>query len=114
MNIGEQGRIGGSDLFCESAPEGGCKPDFPEFTHAGVLAGLEYRGNSGAIRALGGPALFGTKGNGGGLGGLGQVDLATPTLFHIAFVLSGRGGLFARSGGETFSVGSLGLGFRIE
>jgi hypothetical protein len=92
-------------VVCQSAA-----PAFASFT---ALAGVEAtRGLT--ARLLGGPAVFYAGTRGTALGAQGRVDVATPSLFHIALVISARGAVVPNFEGRCATFVALGLGLGIR
>jgi hypothetical protein len=111
LNAGMQGPLGSNDM-CTFTPRGGCMPDQPIFYTVGALAGWESR--AGTVRALAGPAAMHADGGGRALGLQARLDGATPTILHVAAVLSVRGTLMPNYRGESLRLLAFGIGLRIR
>jgi hypothetical protein len=114
LNAGAAGQTGHGDSCLINVVDKSCAPDYPQFTTFGVLAGAELTGNAGTVRAMAGPALFYTDGNGNAGGVQARVDLATPALYHVAVVGSLGGALVPSFRGGSYQLGSIGIGIRIQ
>lgn len=113
LSVGVQGNVANGD-DCDVVPGGtGCLPDVPAVKHSALMAGLEHTRKHGSLRALAGPAVFGANGFARKVGGMLQLD-ATVGFRHFAFLASARGGAVALYPRETFYLGALGLGFRLQ
>ena len=103
---------GDSCLF--DLPNNRCAPDYPQFTSLGVLGGLEAIGAAGTVRALVGPGIFSVDGAGSAGGVQARIDVATPSVYHVALIAVLRGALVPSFRGDAYQVGSAGLGIRIH
>ena len=114
LNAAAAGQLGNGDSCLINFVDNSCAPDYPQFTTFGVMAGVELAGRAGTVRALIGPALFYTDGNGNAGGAQARIDLASPTLYHVALVGSLGGALVPSFHGDSYQLGSIGIGIRIQ
>jgi hypothetical protein len=105
----------GSD-DCLLAPGGGCVPNYPGLQSVGALGGWGAgRGRRGsAVRALAGPAVFRSDERATALGLQARVDVATPSVAHLALVAWGQAALVPRLRSEAYRLGAVGLGLRVQ
>jgi hypothetical protein len=117
LSGGVQGNSGATDI-CVIAPDGGCVPAYPLFYSLGAAAGWEWaRGRGASARVLAGPAYYRAvrrDGGGGTVGLQGRVDLATPALWRVALVGSLRGAVLPSLRGDAHTLGTAGLGVRVQ
>ena len=119
MAAGLQGpvQILGTDAcyFYEPSDPSPCDPKFPIFYSAVALAGWAAGGpQTGTVRALAGPGYFVEPDAASTLGLQTRVDLATPSVLHLALVASARGAILPRYQGRTLRLAAFGLGLRIQ
>jgi len=100
---------------CLLLPDGGCAPDFPVFSSAGALLGVQ-RGSARTFsaRVLTGPVYYHAAGNGGAPGVQGRMDVSTPSWSRIAVVASLRHSLLPNLRTEAVGITSFGLGLRVQ
>jgi hypothetical protein len=96
---------------CDAVPGGDCAPDFPDFWILSTLAGWET-GNGGA-RFLVGPAVATSNSRVVGAAQA-RLDLAKPIFSRFSLLASGRFAYIPKYRGDSFSMGSIGVGFRLR
>ena len=111
--------LGGSGLEdepCGPRRRAGCDPSAPTVRSVGVVGGWELqRGRGASLRLLGGPAYYWLSAPWGRTVGLqSRLDLATPTVAHVALLASARGAVLPRVRGERLTHAAYGFGFRIQ
>lgn len=103
--------LGVAEASCDALPGVPCTPEFPEFWVLSALAGWETE--NGDMRFLAGPALAGS-----GLKPVGamqaRLDLAKPVVGHVSVLASARFAYLPKHRGDSFSLGSIGVGFRLR
>ena len=103
-----------TDDVCAVSPDGGCFDSFPVLGSVGAMAGVQRGSAAGpGARLLAGPAYFFAE-DGRALGLRGRLDATTAPLFHVSFVASLGASVLPGFEGETLTVGSVGLGVRIQ
>jgi hypothetical protein len=109
--VGVSGQALGVHAACDVVPGGTCAPDFPGFGILSTLAGWETA--NGGARFLVGPAvaMSGSK-----LVGATQarLDLAKPIFSHFSLLVAGGFAYIPKYRGDSFSLGSIGVGFRLR
>jgi hypothetical protein len=100
---------------CLIVPGGGCAPDYPGIISLAALGGwVSSQGTRAvAVRVMAGPAVFHSGEGATALGGQARLDIATPTVLHVALVAWVQGSLIPRMRGETYRTGVLGIGVRL-
>ena len=109
VNASGQYVFDGSD-DCLLGPLDGCVPNYPDMQSVGLLIGVA----GGDSRLLVGPAFFHAKETGNAPGLQGRIDVAMPARARLAVTLWLQGALGPRLKGETYTVGSAGLGLRLR
>jgi hypothetical protein len=102
--------LGVHEASCDAMPGGTCTPDFPEFWMVSALAGWET--GRGGARLLVGPALAISDSTSVGALRL-RVDLAKPIFGRVSLLVSGRVAYIPDYGGDSFHLGSIGVGLRL-
>lgn len=115
LGMGGQAAAPG-DLDCTPV-NGECRPDLPGFATVSVLLGVQHTWPAGqAVRALAGPAMFGTDSSPdrdtGAL--LGRLDAASAPLWGWSLVASLQGVLLPSFAGEQVRQYSVGVGLRLR
>lgn len=77
-----------------------------------LITGGAFDIRSTVLRVMVGPALFGVEGQGGRIGTAVRLDLAAPRLRGSTPTIFYSGTFLGSQGGESLSIGTLGLGFR--
>jgi hypothetical protein len=113
IGVGAQGNSA-SGPPCLNLPGLDCVPDFPKIYTLGILAGLEKRGQFGAVRLLGGPTHFRADGGGATLGGQARLELVSPPLHRFVAVLSSRVGLAWNLDRQDYRLSAVGLGLGLN
>jgi hypothetical protein len=108
--------IDGSDDCLIIGGTNRCAPNFPGFVTLGALGGWEARsGERGAtVRALLGPALFRSGEDATGAGITGRLDLATPAVAHVAFIVWGQHAIAPQLRHESYRLSAAGIGLRLR
>lgn len=107
---GSVNAIGVSEA-CDVVPGGSCTPEFPEFWIFSALAGWETA--SGRARFLIGPAV--AKANSQTAGGAQvRLDLTQHVFNHVSLLASGQFNYIPNYRGDSFRLGSVGVGFRLR
>jgi len=89
----------------------GCAPNYPAFSSLTAHVGLEGKW-AGTARVMVGPGVFhSASGTAAGLHG--RADLATPSVGHVAVVLSWRGARLPRFQGRLYEMQAVGIGIRV-
>jgi hypothetical protein len=105
------GPVGGDKCILE--PNGGCRPEFWAFTSYAVLAGWQQENGGFGTREFVGPALFQTEGS--RTAGLdARVDIASPRLVHLRFVLAAKASVLPRFRGHTYLLTATTIGIRMQ
>lgn len=114
VGAGVQGGFGNGDRCLVIPTRSGCVPDFPSLTSWSALAGWESgRSGQASLRVLAGPILY----SGGGsstVGAAARVDLATPSLLHVALIGTGRASFVSELRGGATRLWSAGVGVRLR
>lgn len=109
--ISTSGQALGVHSACDVVPGGTCPPDFPAFWTLSALAGWES--GNGRTRFLVGPAFARSSGK---LAGAAQarVEVAMPITGHVSLLASGRFVHIPSYRGDSFNLGSIGVGLRLR
>lgn len=96
---------------CDVVPGGSCAINFPSFGILAAQAGWET--SNGGARILAGPALAFSRGTGVFAGQV-RVDLAKRLSYNFSLLASGRVAYVPDFQGNAFSLGAIGVGFRVR
>ena len=112
-SLGVQGPMAGDDM-CNPVPNDPCPSDFPSFYSVGGLLGWEGAfARDATLRLLAGPAyLWASEGR--GIGATSRIDVSSPSIWHLALLLSLRGTVLPDVDGATLGLWSLGAGIRVR
>lgn len=111
LGISASGQGFNGGISCDAVPGQPCDPGFPAFRLVSTLAGWET--GTGGVRLLLGPALARSQGEFAGAAHA-RLDLAPPISRHLSLLASGRVTYIPRHRGESFSLGFVGLGVRLQ
>ncbi len=109
--------VGGSvlalptEVSCDVVPGFPCNPGFPSFWTLSSLAGWESA--AGGTRILAGPALARSQSE-SAAALQARVDVARPVSRRLWLLASGRLSYIPRHRGESFTLGAVGLGVRLQ
>ena len=96
---------------CDIVPGGSCTPEFPEFWILSTLAGWET--GRGRARILVGPAIARSSSHHVGATQV-RLDLAQHVFSHVSLLASGQFDYIPKYKGDSFGLGSLGVGVRLR
>jgi hypothetical protein len=109
--VSGSGQVFGGGESCTAIPGIPCTSGFPEFGVLSTLAGWET--GAGGARLLVGPAVARSRSEFIGAAQA-RLDLAKSISSHFSLLVSGRFTYIPRSQGESFSLGAIGVGFRLR
>jgi hypothetical protein len=107
------GQAFGVHEACDVPPGGACTPEFPVFWMVSALAGWETANEVAVARFLVGPAMAMSSSTNVGAGQV-RLDLAKPISRDFSLLISGRVAYIPKYRGDSFSLASVGVGFRIR
>jgi len=105
------GQTSGVRIACDLVPGGSCTPSFPTFWMVSALVGWETQ--SANARVLVGPALAISDSEEVGAAQA-RVEIAKPVSPHFALIASGRVAYIPEHRGSSFTLGAIGVGFRLR
>jgi hypothetical protein len=103
--------FGVSQASCDAVPGVPCTPEFPRFWILAALAGWETR--NGGMRFLVGPALARSSSTPVGAAQA-RLDWAKPIVGRVAVLASARFAWVPEYQGDSFKLGSIGVGVRLR
>ena len=105
------GQTSGVRIACDLVPGGSCTPNFPTFWMVSALLGWETQ--SANVRVLVGPALAISDSKEVGAAQA-RLEIAKPLSPHFALLVSGRVAYIPDHNDSSFTLGAVGVGFRLR
>ena len=107
----------GGDDVCVPDSSGACAQDFPRISTIAAGAGWEFGTQRAlaepSLRVLLGPAIAAVDGD-NSFAAVGRIDLATPSRWRTALVVTARGSIIPDHLGKRLTLGTVGVGLRVQ